>query len=85
LPQLLSVLVPVYNEPATLEILLERVLAVAVDKEVIVVDDGSTDGTRDVLGELAERLPIRALLHPANRGKGAAIRTALAEARGLTT
>ena len=82
LPPLLSVLVPVYNEPATLEILLKRVLAVAVDMEVIVVDDGSTDGTCDVLHELAERLPIRALFHPANRGKGAAIRTALAEARG---
>ena len=82
LPSLLSVLVPVYNEPATLEILLKRVLGVAVDKEVIVVDDGSTDGTRDVLRELAERLPIRALFHPVNRGKGAAIRTALARARG---
>ena len=82
LPPLLSVLVPVYNKPATLEILLKRVLAVAVDKEVIVVDDGSTDGTRDVLRELAERLPIRAVFHPVNRGKGAAIRTALAEARG---
>ena len=51
-----------------------------MDKEVIVVDDGSTDGTRDVLRELAERLPIRAVFHPVNRGKGAAIRTALAEA-----
>jgi len=74
--------VPVYNERATLEALLLRVLAVPVDKEVVVVDDGSRDGTREVLAELATRLPIRALLHERNRGKGAAIRTALAEARG---
>ena len=73
---------PVYNERATLEALLLRVLAVPVDKEVVVVDDGSRDGTREVLAELATRLPIRALLHERNRGKGAAIRTALAEARG---
>src|SRR5262245_23774501 len=81
-PPLLSVLVPVYNERGTLEALLRRVLAVPVDKEVVVVDDGSRDGTREVLAELATRLPIRALLHERNRGKGAAIRTALAEAQG---
>jgi glycosyltransferase involved in cell wall biosynthesis len=82
MPPLLSVLVPVYNEPRTLETLLQRVLAVPIDKEVIVVDDGSTDGTRDVLRELAGRMPIRALYHDRNRGKGRAIRTALAESRG---
>jgi glycosyltransferase involved in cell wall biosynthesis len=58
------------------------VLDVPVDKEVVVVDDGSRDGTREVLRGLAERLPIRAFFHERNRGKGAAIRTALAEARG---
>ena len=78
----MSVLVPVYNEHATLETLLHSVLAVPVDKEVLVVDDGSRDGTREVLRELATRLPIRAFFHEKNRGKGAAIRTALAEARG---
>ncbi len=82
MPPLLSVLVPVYNERATLERLLARVLAVPLDKEVIAVDDGSTDGTAGLLRDLAARLPVRALFHPANRGKGAAIRTALAEARG---
>jgi glycosyltransferase involved in cell wall biosynthesis len=79
------VLIPVYNERATLEALLDRVLAVPVDKEVIVVDDGSTDGTRDVLADLARRRPITALFHERNRGKGAAIRTALARARGEIT
>jgi glycosyltransferase involved in cell wall biosynthesis len=58
------------------------VLAVPVDMEVVVVDDGSRDGTREALAELATRLPIRAFFHERNRGKGAAIRTALAEARG---
>ncbi len=82
MPPLLSVLVPVYNERATLERLLARVLAVPLDKEVIAVDDGSTDGTAGLLRDLAARLPVRALFHPSNRGKGAAIRTALAEARG---
>jgi dolichol-phosphate mannosyltransferase len=82
LPPLLSVLIPVYNEHATLESLLVRVLAVPVEKEVIVVDDGSRDGTGDVLREIATRLPIRAFFHPLNRGKGAAIRTALAESTG---
>jgi dolichol-phosphate mannosyltransferase len=61
---------------------LRRVLAVPVDKEVVVVDDGSRDGTCDVLAALAKTLPIRVVFHPENRGKGAAIRTALAEARG---
>ena len=74
-----------YNERDTLENLLRRVLAVPVDKEVIVVDDGSRDGTREVLARLAGELPIRALFHERNRGKGAAIRTALAEARGEFT
>jgi glycosyltransferase involved in cell wall biosynthesis len=79
---LLSVLVPVYNERGTLEQLLERVLAVPLDMEVLVVDDGSRDGTRELLVGLSRRLPIRALYHDVNHGKGRAVRTALAEATG---
>jgi glycosyltransferase involved in cell wall biosynthesis len=79
---LLSVLVPVYNERATVEHLLRRVAAVPIDKEILVVDDGSTDGTGEELNRLAAHLPIRVFHHDRNRGKGFAIRTALAEARG---
>ncbi|GIW96025.1 MAG: dolichyl-phosphate hexose synthase [Pirellulaceae bacterium] len=81
-PVLLSVVVPVYNEERTIGVLLERVVAVALPKEVIVVDDGSTDGTPEVLNAWSNRAGVLVLRHPANRGKGAAIRTGLAHARG---
>lgn len=82
-PVVLSILVPVYNEAATVVLLLRRLLAVKlpVEREIIVVDDGSSDGTDSVLKALREP-GVRVLLHPANRGKGAAIRTGLAAARG---
>ena len=77
-----SVVMPVFNERATIERVIERVLAVPMPLELIVVDDGSTDGTRERLAELAERLPIRLLLHKQNQGKGAALRTGFAAAHG---
>lgn len=77
-----SVVMPVYNERATIEQVIQRVLAVAMPLELIVVDDCSTDGTRERLVELAERLPIRLLLHKRNLGKGAALRTGFAAAGG---
>jgi glycosyltransferase involved in cell wall biosynthesis len=84
----ISVLVPVYNEAGTVRTLLERVMAVAIPKEIIVVDDASTDGTRQVLEELRASLreddPNRCvfLFHERNQGKGAAVRTAVGHASG---
>ena len=77
----LSVIIPVFNERATIDELLRRVAAVDLDKEIVIVDDGSTDGTRDVLERLDGRVHT-VLLHDANRGKGAAIRTGLQHVTG---
>ncbi|MBI2789622.1 MAG: glycosyltransferase family 2 protein [Elusimicrobia bacterium] len=78
----LSILIPVFNEKATVLELLRRVEAVDIPlaKQVVIVDDGSTDGTRDLLHGLGDRAIV--VLHERNRGKGAALRTALARATG---
>lgn len=82
-PPLLSVIVPCYNERATVAELLRRVRQVKVDKEIIVIDDCSTDGSRDVVAALAKEWPeLRHLLQEVNQGKGAAIRRGIQEARG---
>ena len=79
----LSVLVPVYNELNTIEYILDEIHAQPIAKEVIVVDDCSTDGTRELLQELHEAGRIDRLhLQPVNRGKGAAIRQALSMSTG---
>jgi len=78
----LSVVIPVFNEVATVERLLRRVHEVPLQLEVIVVDDGSTDGTRDLLPRLEGDLVDRLVMHDVNRGKGAALRTGFAEATG---
>jgi glycosyltransferase involved in cell wall biosynthesis len=79
----LSVLIPVYNECDTITEICRRVRAVPIDTEIVVVDDFSTDGTREVLEHLYEEgLIDRLVLQAANRGKGAAIRTAVAHATG---
>lgn len=82
-PPLLSVVIPCYNERATVAELLRRVREVPIDKEVIVVDDKSTDGSAGVVAALAEEWPeLRHVFQPFNQGKGAAIRRGIAEARG---
>ena len=75
-----SVVMPVYNERHTVENIVRRVLAVPVDKELVLVDDCSTDGTCDVLKTLAASHPDwKVQSHPVNRGKGAALRTGFAQ------
>ncbi len=85
---LLTVIVPVYNEEQTVTELLQRVAAGPYpypQKEVIVVDDGSTDATATLLARWANEPGFKLLRHECNRGKGAAVRTALAQARGEIT
>src|SRR5271170_3486229 len=77
-----SVIVPVYNEAAHLDELLQAIQASPVKKEIIIVDDGSTDGTREKLQALPLIDDVTVVFHEKNHGKGAAIRTALAYARG---
>jgi len=78
----LSVVIPVYNEAATIAQIIDRVRAVAVDKEIVVVDDCSTDGTGSVLKSLPDARDLVRLYHDANQGKGAALRTGFARATG---
>jgi dolichol-phosphate hexosyltransferase len=80
----LTVLMPVYNELETVERAVEGVLAAGLGDsiELLVVDDGSTDGTSDLLRQREWPPQVRLLSHERNLGKGAALRTALAEARG---
>ncbi|MBV8050659.1 MAG: glycosyltransferase family 2 protein [Acidobacteriaceae bacterium] len=79
---MVSVIVPVYNEVQHLEQLLQAIAQSPVDKEIVIVDDGSTDGTREKLLALAPSARMAILCHETNCGKGAAIRTGLQHARG---
>jgi SAM-dependent methyltransferase len=77
----LTIVIPAYNERATIREVLRRVEETPYEKEIIVVDDGSTDGTRDILAQVAEP-NVRVILHERNQGKGGALRTGFAEATG---
>jgi glycosyltransferase involved in cell wall biosynthesis len=84
---LLSVVVPVYNERNTLRDILQRIKEVPIRKEIILVDDGSKDGTRDILAQIEtepveEGNVVRVIYHQKNTGKGGALRTGFAEAKG---
>jgi len=78
----LSVIIPVYNEFESIKVILERVQEQKLAHEIVVVDDGSKDGTRDVLKELDGKGGVRVILHEHNKGKGAAVRTGMSAAVG---
>ena len=78
----LSVIIPVYNEKKTLNELILRVEAVSIDKEIIIVDDASTDGTRDLLKKYEEREGFEVIYQPKNKGKGAALRAGFEIVKG---
>ena len=82
---MLSVVMPAYNERHTIEEIIRRVLSVPLKIELVVVDDCSTDGTRDLLQQLQRELGFTLLLQPANAGKGAALRAGFAQVRGEIT
>ena len=80
----LSIVIPCYNEIHTINSIMDQILSINLDieKELIVIDDCSTDGTRDYLMSLSSNEGIKVVLHPNNRGKGAALRTGFAHASG---
>jgi glycosyltransferase involved in cell wall biosynthesis len=80
-----SFVIPAYNEAPTLLDVLERVEALDVEKQIIVVDDGSTDGTSELLDEWVLARPEHAVIRQENRGKGAAVRAAIPHANGEIT
>jgi glycosyltransferase involved in cell wall biosynthesis len=78
----LTVIIPVYNEKKTIREIIHRVAGTHLANEILVVDDGSTDGTRDILAELDGKDGCRVILHEKNKGKGAAVRTGIQESMG---
>jgi len=78
----LSVIIPVHNEKKTVREIIHRVQATGLATEIVIVDDGSSDGTREILAELDGQDQVRVILHDRNQGKGAAVRTGIQSARG---
>lgn len=82
---LLSIIVPVYNEAETIREILAKINSVDIDKEIIVIDNYSTDGTRDILQDILRKKElnaIRVIYHSYNKGKGASVREGITEASG---
>jgi glycosyltransferase involved in cell wall biosynthesis len=78
----LTVIIPIYNEVKTIRTILDRVHTTGLASEIILVDDNSSDGTRDLLAEVDGKMSVRVILHDKNQGKGAAVRTGIAAATG---
>jgi glycosyltransferase involved in cell wall biosynthesis len=78
----LSVVIPIFNEVKTLAVIVERVQATGLADEIVLVDDGSTDGTHDLLTDFDGRQGVQVIAHDRNLGKGAAVRTGIAAATG---
>lgn len=78
----ISVIIPVYNERNTIREIIQRVHATGLPNEIVIVDDGSSDGTREVLAEMDGKKQVRVILHEKNMGKGSALRTGIASANG---
>ena len=81
----LSVIIPVYNEQETIQKIVKKVKAVDVDKEILIVDDASTDATPEILREFHGDPEIKIIRHEKNLGRGAGIKTALSQAKGYIT
>ena len=80
--RILSVVIPVYNERQTVLQMIEKVLKLEIVAEIVVIDDGSTDGTREILEKTAFDRRVRLFFHERNRGKGAALRTGFGHVKG---
>ena len=81
----LSVIIPVYNEEQTLPVIIKKVIEVSLDKEIIIVDDGSTDSTPEILQRYKDEKDLKIIRHKSNQGKGMAIRSALGQITGDIT
>jgi glycosyltransferase involved in cell wall biosynthesis len=79
---MISIVIPVYNEVNTINEIIRRVQAVDLEKEIIIVDDASNDGTKDILNELKDEKGITVFFNQSNQGKGAALRTAFQHVKG---